>query len=114
SALQRDSSARAAARRLTRLPFFLRYGSLVLLFRRRRRERAAPEVHHLLSTLRHHGRCLTLSGGARVAAGRSHGGIGCAQPHAHERVLLGPRISHLRSSRCVPRLGATSLTPASA
>ncbi len=62
---------------------------------RRSRQGAAPETRYLLRTPCHHGRRLTLRCRGNPAAGRAGHGIGAAQPHAHQRVLLCPGVSHL-------------------
>ena len=62
---------------------------------RRGRQGAAPETRYLLRTPCHHGRRLTLRCRGNPAARRAGHGIGAAQPHAQQRVLLGPGVSHL-------------------
>jgi len=64
----------------------------------RRRQGTAPETDHLLPTLCHHGRRLTLRFRGNPTAGRAGYSVGATQPHAQQRALLGPGISHLHFS----------------
>jgi hypothetical protein len=61
----------------------------------------SPKTDHLLGTFRHHGCRLTLSFRTGSATHRTHHSICSAQPHAHQRVLPYPGISHFVTPRIV-------------
>ena len=58
--------------------------------------RTGPKADHLTVAFRHHACCLSFAFSRRSATGRIQNGIGPAQPHAHKRVLLEPRVCHFR------------------
>lgn len=57
-------------------------------------QRTGPQVDHLLRALSHQGIGLALGCSGSTATRRTNRCIGSAEPHAHERVLLGPRVFH--------------------
>jgi len=79
-------------------------------------QRIGPERRDLPRAFRHCGRGLTLALRRHAAACRAGNPVGIAEPHAHERVLFGPRILHrdfLLRLQCVgPRNRRRSLDAA--